>query len=192
MYHTINADANNPLFNDEDMSPSSKLYAFFKYDKWMAVYIIFVLILIALLITNLTLAGPCDSTIAEGVFWVSIIIFIYLGMASLILFSYVALDAFKEWAACCPCWFLPFCWPCLLVGCCLNLADDMNKSLMPKDRKRKRNANTNATNGRAKNYTSPAEQNPTVWCLYTFKYFDSTFIHKPYTYGHIICLILAH
>jgi len=162
MYRTVNGDEDNPLFsnnNDQEMKPSAKLYEFFKYDKWMACYIIFVVILIAILITNVTLAGGCQSDIGQGVFWVSIILFIYLGIATLILFSYVAFDAFKEWASGCCCWFIPICWPCLLIGCCLNLADDMNKSLVPKN-KNKNKSNT-SNNGRSNNYTVPSEQNKT-------------------------------
>eukprot|EP01084_Bolivina_argentea_P259762 438436_1 len=155
MYYTVNNDTNNPLFNQQnatEMKASAKLYAFFKYDKWMAVYIIFIICLIALLIVCITMAGSCASQIGYGVFWVSIIIFIYLGVAMLILFSYVAFDAFKEWAGCCPCWLIPICWPCLIVGCCLNLADDMNKSINPN----KNNNNTN-NNYKSNDYKPPPE-----------------------------------
>ena len=166
MYRTINHDENNPLFNkndNQDLSPSAKLYEFFKYDKWMAVYIIFVLILIALLIVSIVMAGTCKTGIGRGVFWVSIILFIYLGVAILILFSYVAFDAFKEWAGCCPCWLLPFCWPCLLIGCCLNCADDMNESLVKEDKKNKNRSSNKKTNtGRTNDYAAPSEQQSTV------------------------------
>ena len=158
MYRTVNGDEDNPLFNNQgqDMKPSTKLYEFFKYDKWMACYIIFVVALIAILIVNITMAGGCGSDIGRGVFWTSIILFIYLGVATLILFSYVAFDAFKEWARTCCCWLIPICWPCLLVGCCLNCTDGMSEPLNAKDNNRNKN------NGRANNYTAPTEQNQTV------------------------------
>mmetsp|Transcript_35361 Transcript_35361/g.56708 ORF Transcript_35361/g.56708 Transcript_35361/m.56708 type:complete len:432 (+) Transcript_35361:33-1328(+) len=125
VYRTINHDENNPLFSDQAATTaSSKLYAFVKYDKWMAVYILFVLLLIALLCTSIVMAGSCDSDIGNGVFWVSIIIFIYIGVASLIVLSYVAFDAFREWSKTCWCWAIPVCWPCLCIGCCLNCAED--------------------------------------------------------------------
>merc|ERR1712110_570840 len=125
----------------------------------MAVYIIYILLLIALLIVSITMAGACSSDIGYGVFWISIIIFIYLGIAMLILFSYVAFDAFKEWASCCPCWLIPFCWPCLIVGCCLNIADDVNKSLNTKPIN---NNNDNKDNYRTNDYIAPTEQNEVI------------------------------
>jgi len=157
MYRTVNGDEDNPLFsnnNDQEMKPSAKLYEFFKYDKWMACYIIFVLILIAILIVNITFAGGCSSDIGQGVFWTSIILFIYLGVATLILFSYVAVDAFKEWSKQCWCWALPFCWPCLLIGCCLSCTDGMREPL-------KDNRSRNKNDGRSHNYTAPTQPNPT-------------------------------
>eukprot|EP01084_Bolivina_argentea_P319020 553354_1 len=138
MYRTINHDKDNPLFNpqnhDANMSPSAKLYAFFKYDKWMACYIIFVVLLIALLCVSVTMGGTCASDMGQSVFYIAVLLFVYLGIAMLILFSYVALDMFKEWA-CGPgywwCWCLPFCWPCLIIGCCLHTAGDGATSSSP-------------------------------------------------------------
>jgi len=134
MYYTINHDENNPLFREQNnddpaaLKPSAKLYEFFKYDKWMACYIIFAVLVFALCVTVMALSNDCKSEIGSGVFAVSILLLAYLVVVTLILFSYVAFDAFKEWARQCVCWLVPFCWPCLLVGCCLNCTEDLDKS----------------------------------------------------------------
>jgi len=56
-----------------------------------------------------------------------IVLFVYLGIGLLICMGYVAVDAFKEWASQCICWMVPCLWPCLLIGCCISAADDMEK-----------------------------------------------------------------
>jgi len=126
-YHTVNNDVNNPLFGNRTMTPSQRMYKFVCEDVWMAVYICFIIGLIVLLFVTSAKAGSCSSDMGRMTMGLCIVLFVYLGIGLLICMGYVAVDAFKEWASECMCWMCPCLWPCLLIGCCLSKADDMEK-----------------------------------------------------------------
>ena len=136
MYYTINYSTNNPLFNQimiaQNINSKSKhneklfymkLYEFFKYDIWMAMYIIYLLFKVIILSLSISLSINCNSAISILVLCTSIILFLYLIVSILTLFSYISFELFKEMARHNWCWYLPFFWPCLFIGYGLNIID---------------------------------------------------------------------
>eukprot|EP01084_Bolivina_argentea_P172349 298552_1 len=122
MYHTLNYSTDNPIFNklhrknNYNITFALKLWEFFKYDLWMAVYIIFIVFKVIILVISIAISINCNSSISNGVLCTSILLFVYLILSILVLFSYIAFEAFKEMTHYYWCWFLPILWPCLFIG----------------------------------------------------------------------------
>ena len=131
MYHTINYSS-NPLFNkiiarSDDKLFILKLWEFFKYDIWMAVYIIYLLFKIILLFISISLSINCNSIISNLVLCTSIILFLYLIVSILTLFSYISFELFKEMTNYPIFWYIPIFWPCIFIGYGLIIIENFQK-----------------------------------------------------------------
>lgn len=155
MYYTINYSKNNPAFNqivipqnqNKDKLFYIKLYEFFKYDIWMAVYIIYLLFKVIILCISIALSINCNSAISILVLFTSIILFLYLILSILMLFSYISFELFKEMASYNWCWYLPFFWPCLFIGYGLNSIDQhlllINQDIINQNNQNSQDDNSN-------------------------------------------------
>lgn len=149
MYYTINYSINNPLFNEiinkyknDEKLFYMKLWEFFKYDVWMAMYIIYLLFKLILLCISISLSINCNSTVSILVLCTSILLFLYLILSILTLFSYVSFELFKEMTRHNWCWYLPFFWPCLFIGYGLNIIDQHLLSIHPENINHNHNHNS--------------------------------------------------